>query len=101
MLFLYLHLFRLKESRNCNSISVEDIWNLRLVRTYFEKKGASDNEYLTTVNLLHPQFVSIVCESLDDAFAESGVNASKLEDAENTEWWNSSDECLGKFLLWI
>lgn len=93
---LYLKIFRLIES-NAKRVSVEDVWDAKLLRTYTET-----SERLCaagSLDLVNRESIALLCECIDDSFhiSDSTIVSLEHENAEN--WWNI-DPSLGAFLIW-
>ena len=101
---LYLNIFRLIESESKHVLSIQNIWDARLLRTYAEKKGKPASEYLATVSLLSRELVSLLSESIDKSFLGHGINEAALASlAGNVDGQSNlpkKSDILECFLVW-
>jgi anaphase-promoting complex subunit 1 len=88
MLPYYLNLFRLAESCNCESITIQNVWDVRLLQSYTQRKIGR----VTSVNLLNSKFIAHVCQKLDDLLA-----SPELHLLIQRESWGEND---GAVLVW-
>jgi len=87
-MMLYFALWTLVENIQNNAWQSKSIWELRLLRTFFQ---VSDN-----FEVISPYFASLVCECIDNAVSiqVKGVSDdSKVFQANSIEIWNTRLGC--------
>ena len=90
---LYLKLFRLIESSPEQQMSVEQVWDVRLLKSYTERRNRLDGS-----SLLTDETFNLLCERVDDSFEDS--MASLIEIGSHRKWWGVKKN-LGTLLVWI
>eukprot|EP00804_Cyclotella_cryptica_P008044 CCRYP_004559-RB/>CCRYP_004559-RB protein AED:0.02 eAED:0.02 QI:71/1/1/1/1/0.83/6/35/2055 len=105
MLPYYLTLFRLMDSNSCSDVNVQNVWDVRLLRSYAERNGDSDDVRSGVNHLLSCEFIALVCQKLDDLFMSCGISGTKLSSLARMErWWEEEDDdadsCVGRLFVW-
>jgi len=88
-----LKLFRLIESSPEQQMSVEQVWDVRLLKSYTETRNR-----LGGSSLLTDETFNLLCERVDDCFEDS--MASLIDIGSDRKWWNVKKN-LGTLLVWI
>ena len=98
---IYLKIFRLIED-NCGvqQVGIADIWDAKLLKTYFEKRELLDGGHITSSSSLVDQdTLSVLFERIDTCFSSSSV--SSLIQGHTENWWSGSeDRHFGAYLVW-
>ena len=104
---LYIALRHAIKSVEESAWSVESIWDIRLVRSYYESSQQSPSSHMSVQvsPLLNKDFVSSLDESIDGQFAEKGFTGtalmSYLESGGNWESLSEEDKnMMGCFLTY-
>lgn len=106
MLPYYLSLFRWIDSNSWSHVNVQNVWDLRLLRSYAERTRDDDDDVVSrgANHLLSSEFMALVCEKLDDLFVSCPISGSKLSSlALMDRWWDYDDDvdsCIGRLFIW-
>lgn len=94
MIPYYLNLFKLLESCSCTNLNVQNVWDVRLLQSYTERKKSC----ASTVNLLNLELLALVCQKLEDLFMAS----EELSMIQGKRWWDGdgSNSFLASLLVW-
>ena len=96
---IYLKMFRIIESKGPRKVSVENVCDAKLLRTYAETRERLDDESVASLNLVNQESIALLCERIDDSFHISESILLSLAHEHAEKWWDN-DQSLGAFLVW-
>jgi len=96
---MYLKIVRLIESKGAKRISVENVWDAKLLRTYTETRERIVEKSAASLNLVNRESTALLCERIDDSFDISESTMLSLAHGHAEKWWDN-DPSLGAFLVW-
>ena len=97
---VYLKMFRLIESRGQRKISIENVWDSKLLRTYVETRERLDGNADTAFHLVNRESINLLCESIDKSIHIDESALSSLATTQSGKWWDTNQSSLGSFLVW-
>jgi anaphase-promoting complex subunit 1 len=94
MIPCYLNLFKLLESCSCANLNVQNVWDVRLLQSYFERKKSC----ASTVNLLNLELIALVCQKVEELI----VASEELSMIQGKRWWDGdgSNSLIASSLVW-
>ena len=97
MVPFYLNLFSVIDSCGREKISILDVWNVRLICSYTRRKATVAHKS-SSVNILKPELIHIVCQTFWDMLAASPELQSLMQ---CDRWWESTNgSVIGPILIW-
>jgi hypothetical protein len=99
MLPFYLKLFGVMECISCESVNVQNVWDIRIMQSYTDRKRITGVD--TTIDLLNPQFIDLICQRFDDLLTAKPGFASLLQ--QGKKWWadNEFNSDYAPLLIWF
>ncbi|KAL7555258.1 hypothetical protein ACHAWF_018933, partial [Thalassiosira exigua] len=98
---IYLKMFRLIELKDGKKVSIDDVWDAKLLRTYAETRKLLGDRSVKMFDLVNRQSIHLLCQTIDDGFnvhvSEQMVSSFICQP--NRKWWEI-DSSLGPFLVW-
>ena len=82
-IFLNLRLYEMISSLPSNSFPIEIIWNLRILRCYYESQRPS--------GLVSSEFIAILCQSIDKFFSTFALDGIDESSYNTWRWYRRSN----------
>lgn len=101
---LYLSLYSFVTSITRGTSAVWHIWDVRLIRSYYESREMCSTLQHQKTRLLSVEFVALLCNGIDSFFANMDLDGSQILQYAETfgDWDQLHDELdlIGSFLVW-